>query len=202
MRTPAELAQILPTLPRLAMKSHAYRVVDNQYLSADLSLHPRRYLYGLAAPAAGARFTPRGGAAAVYMADELATAFDEANPVQAIVRKLDPGLAPPTPPGGHASILYQLESVLDLTDPAVQAALGTSREELIGPWRQAQKRGRIAAAQRLGQAVYDSGAFQAIWYESARVTGAFCMAVFLDRLASPAYLEVFDPHRNVNERVP
>lgn len=83
----ADLALILPSLPRLAMKSYAYWVVDLKYLAANSTPHPRRFLYGLGAPAAGARFTPPGGPAAVNLADEIAIAYDEANPVRAIVRQ-------------------------------------------------------------------------------------------------------------------
>ncbi|BDI33861.1 hypothetical protein CCAX7_59120 [Capsulimonas corticalis] len=202
MHTITDLAWILPTLPRLSMHGHAYRIIDYKYLAASPPLHPNRYLYGLGAPAAGARFTSKGGPQAIYIANDLATAFDEANPVQAILRQTDPGLAPPTPPGGYASILYRLESVLDISDPTVQSALGTSTSELTGHWRQAQKRGHVAATQILGQAVYDSGVFQAIWYESARVPGSFCLAVLIDRLVAPAYLEVHDPNNNINERLP
>ncbi|MEO7715868.1 MAG: RES family NAD+ phosphorylase [Capsulimonas sp.] len=202
MHTPADLAQILPTLSHLSMQGHAYRVIDYKYLAANPPLHPNRYLYGLGAPASGARFTPRGGPQTIYMADDLATAFDEANPVQAILRLTHPGLASPTPPGGYASILYELETVLDLTDSVVQHALGTDTVELTKPWRQAQKRGRPCVTQILGRAIFDNGAFQAIRFESARVPGTYCLCVFIDRLIAPAHLEVYDPNNNIKERLP
>jgi hypothetical protein len=132
----------------------------------------------------------------------MATAFDEANPVQAIVRKVDPGLAQPTPPGGHVSVVYQLDSVLDLTDNTVQASLGTTRSELTGHWRQAQKRGFNPVTQVLGQAVYDSGLFQAVRYESARAHGRYCLCIFIERLVAPSFIEVFDPNGNFKERIP
>jgi RES domain-containing protein len=202
MHTPADLAAILPTLPRLVMNGHAFRCIDYKYLAVASQLHPNRFLYGLGAPVAGARFTSAGGPQAIYMAENQATAFAESNPVQAIVGKIDPGLAPPTPPGAYASIMYQLQAVLDVTDVDVQAALGTTRGELMKPWRQEAKRGHVSSTQQLGQAVYDSGVFQAIWYESARTPNTYCLAVFIDRLVAPAYLEVFDPNNNINERVP
>lgn len=202
MHTSADLALVLPTLPSIPMRGHAYRYVDYKYLAANPPLHPNRFLYGLGAPAAGARFTPIGGPRMIYLACDQATAFDEANPVQAILRKIDPGLVPPTAPGALASIQYQLGSVLDVTDPATQKAIGTSRSELFKPWRQAANRGRIPATQLLGQAVFDSAVFQAIWYESARAPKTYCLAVYLDRLVDPAFLEVFDPNNNIRERLP
>lgn len=202
MHTPADLANVLPTLPCLTMHGHGYRYIDYKYLAANPPLHPHRFLFGLGAPAAGSRFTPTGGPRAVYLADTQSTAFDEANPVQAILRAIDPGLVSPTPPGAHASIVYQLEAVLDVTDPVIQKALGATRSELIAPWRQAAKRGHLPATQLLGQAAFDCGVIQAIWYESARAPKTHCLVVFIDRLVDPAYVEVFDPNNNIKERLP
>lgn len=202
MLTPADLALVLPTLPRLTCQGHAYRVVAYKYLAANPPSHPNRFLYGLGAPTSGARYTPLGGMSTIYLAHDLATAFDEANPEQAILRRIDPGLAKPTPLGGHASILYELDAVLDVTDSQIQNQLQTNSAELAAPWRLTQKRGRVPPTQVLGQAVYDSGLFQAIWYESARAPGTYCLVVFPDRLAGKAFLEVYDPDGNVQERLP
>lgn len=202
MRDPAELAAALRSLPRLRCEGHAYRIIAYKYLAAPQSPHPHRVLYGLGAPTAGARFTPRGGMGTLYLAEDLATAFDEANPEQAILRRADPGLVRPTPPGTHVAVLYRLEAILDLNDLAIQQALGTDGAELTAPWRLAQRRGHVPPTQWLGQAVFDSGIFQAIRYESARVPGAACLAVFPDRLTDPAFLEVYDPDSHIRERLP
>lgn len=105
----ADLALVLPTLPPQTRQGHGYRIVDYQYFAAHPGLHPVRILYGFGAPVNGQRFTPRGGMATIYFAEELATAFDEVHPEQAILRQHDPGLALPTPPGGFAAIRYDLE---------------------------------------------------------------------------------------------
>ena len=202
MRPPSELAAVLPTLPRLTMQAHGYRIIAAQYLQAMSGLHPVRFFYGLGATKEGQRFTPKGGMPTIYLADTLETAFAEANPVQAIVRAVDPALAPPTPPGAYAAIRYHLDSVLDVTDPDVQAALGTDRAELMASWRTASSRGQVTPTQQLGQAAFDSGLVQALWYESVRAPGAFCLAVFPDRLIDPAFLEVYDPTNRLQERLP
>ena len=197
-----DLAHVMPTIVPQDRQGHGYRIVDYQYFAAFPNLHPVRILYGFGAPVNGQRFTPRGGMETIYFAEDLATAFDEVHPEQAIIRQHDPGLVLPVSPGGYAAIRYHLETVLDVTDPTVQQILGTDMAELTGHWRQARNRGQIPATQRLGQAVYDSGLFQAIWYESARVPGTYCLAAFPDRLTAPSFLEVYDPNGNFQERVP
>jgi RES domain-containing protein len=196
------LAVTLAGLPCLHCEGHAYRVVAYKYLAAPQSPHPHRLLYGLGAPAAGARFTPHGGMATISLAEDLATAFDEANPEQAILRRVDPGLVRPTPPGAHVAVVYRLDSVLDVTDSAIQQALGTNPSELTAPWRLTQHQGHVPPTQQLGQAVFDSGVYQAIRYESARVPGTACLAIFPDRLVAPAFMEVYDPDGNICERLP
>lgn len=198
----AELAHVLPTLMPHDRQGYGYRIVDYQYFAALPNLHPVRILYGFGVPVNGQRFTPRGGMATIYFAEDFATAFDEVHPEQAIIRQHDPGLVPPVSPGGYAALQYSLETVLDVTDPAVQQTLGTDTAELTSHWRQARNRGQTPLTQWLGQAVYDSGLFQAIWYESARVPGTYCLAVFPDRLNAPSFLEVYDPTGNFQERIP
>ncbi len=202
MLSAADLALALPTLTPQTRQGHVYRFVDYQYFAAHPNLHPVRILYGSGAPVNGQRFTPRGGMATIYSAEDFATAFDEVHPEQAIIRQHDPGLVLPVSPGGFATIQYSLETVLDVTDPAVQQTLATDRAELTGHWRQARNRGQTPLTQQLGQAVYDSGLFQAIWYESARVLGTYCLAVFPDRLTPPSFLEVYDPNGHFQERIP
>ena len=71
------LALILPTLTPQTRQGHGYRIVDYQYFAAHPNLHPMRILYGFGAPIHGQRFTPRGGMATIYFAEDFATAFDE-----------------------------------------------------------------------------------------------------------------------------
>lgn len=197
-----DLALVLPTLTPQTRQGHGYRIVDYEYFAAHPNLHPVRILYGFGAPTKGQRFTPRGGMATIYFAENFATAFDEIHPEQAIIRQHDPGLVPPVSPGGFAAVKYNLETVLDVTAPAVQQALGTTTAELTAPWRQSRNRGQISPTQQLGQTAYDSRLFQAIWYESARVPSTYCLAVFPDRLSLPSFLEVHDPAGNFQERIP
>ena len=142
MLNAADLARVLPTLTPQTRQGHGYRIVDYQYFAALPNLHPVRILYGFGASMNGQRFTPRGGMATIYFAEDLATAFDEVHPEKAIIRQRDPGLVLPVSPGGFAAIQYRIETVLDATDPAVQQTSGTDTAELTGHWRQARKRGQ------------------------------------------------------------
>ena len=202
MLPPADLASVLPTLPTHSLTGYGFRVVQFRHLVSSPAPQRHRVLYALAAPAVGARFTPRGGMSTIYFAEDQETAFAEANPIHALIHRLDPALAPPTSIGVYMSLHYQLEAVLDLTDPKVQKALQTSRTELRDGWRLAQSRGGLAVTQQLGQAIYDCGNIEAVFYESARVDNHLCFAVFPDRLAAPGFLEVYDPDGNFPERLP
>lgn len=79
--------------------------------------------------------------------------------------------------------------MLDLGDPCIQAALGTSDAELTGPWLRAQARrkagnGPLPATQALGQAALATGAVLAMRYPSAKHPRECNVVVFTDRLAA------------------
>jgi RES domain-containing protein len=199
-----DLAAALAGVPAQPFSGVLYRAIFLEALYGFHQTPPHalpRPLYNLAAPARGARFTPRNGMATLYVAEDLETAFAEAHQTSAIVRRRKPGTSLPTRPTVLVSARAQLDTVLDLSVPAVQTALATNRAELVRPWRLAQRRG-VVPTQQLGEAVFDSGLFQAIRYPSARLKGHCCFAIFTDRLTQTAFVEVYDPDGNLNERLP
>jgi RES domain-containing protein len=204
MRAPEELADALAALFPVPFAGTLYRAI---HLEALYGFHQPvpypepRPLYSLGAPRAGARYTPRGGMPTLYMAEDAETAFAEANQVAAALQALDPSLSPPKPTV-IVSARARLMSVLDLTDPAIRAALGTDETELVAPWRLRQDEGGMAPTQRLGQAAFDSGRFQALRYPSRQLSGRRCLAIFPDRLAGGAFVEIHDPDGNVYQRLP
>jgi RES domain-containing protein len=127
----------------------------------------------------------------LYLAEDVETAHAEANQLV--------GKAPPTV---VLTIDIHLESVLDLTLPLVQQELGTDLDELCGPWRVLQSNGQPVPTHELGSAVFASGRYQAVRYPSVRLPGHTCFAVFTERLTPPDFVEVFDPHDNVRQRIP
>ena len=204
MLTAQALKKVLPLLPACAFEGILYRAVD---LEALFGFHlPTPYpkplpLFSEGARQRGARYTPIGGPDSLYLALDPQTAYAEANRVHTQAWVGATANAPALPPTVLISIRARLDCILDITDTSIQQALHTTQEELLRPWRLAQSRGRIVATQQLGQAAFDCGSFQAIRYPSAQSSGAHCLAVFPDRLSTPAYVESIDQHLNVPQRI-
>lgn len=136
------------------------------------------------------------------------TALDE---VGAVLER--PDLSPltlRTPPWTVFAVDGFLERVLDLTEPVIQASLGTSVAELTGDWRFSQAlygrgEGPMPPTQLLGRLAQESGRIGAMKYHSAKNTGrGFGFVVFPDRLSSrgSSFLEVYDPHDLIRHRLP
>jgi RES domain-containing protein len=153
-------------------------------------------LWGGAATYAGARFTRKGGAESLYLAD---------NPITACVEVYGLVLLPkgPTmlrlPPMVLLSVEGAVSHVLDLTDSATLTALGTSEQEVTGLWVTSNN----PPTQSLGQAAYDCGRISGIRYGSARVAGAHNLVVFPDALGLVAtdYLQVYDSYHELEQRI-
>lgn len=163
--------------------------------------HPDGYtprpLYSLGAPSAGARFTPKGGAPAIYLAEDHQTTLREVLQVGRSAR-LTPQM------GTGAVVLYTVEvslrSVLGLTELSVQRALGTNRIELAGPWR-FRKSKKKAPTHLLGAAVVRNASFDGLRFESTKGPGA-CLVVFADLVKSPGYVRVHDPQSRLIGALP
>ena len=102
-----------------------------------------------------------------------------------------------------------IENVLDLTDPGILAALKLTKAALIQPWRWESKvLGRPALTQQLGEAVFQTGNYQAIRYRSQkaadpdRMDEAAAWAIFVDRLTAPSFVEVSDVTKRLQGKLP
>ena len=139
---------------------------------------PPQPLWGGAAKTAGARFTPIGSFDSIYLAHDPVTAFIE---VSALI--LLPGGPVPvrTAPWVVVSVDGILNNLLDLTDPATLAALGTTAQEMTGTWAATPQ----PPTQLLGRLAYDSGRMAGIKYASAKHPGGLNVVVFPDRIPSP-----------------
>ena len=157
---------------------------------------PPQPLWGGAAKIAGARFTPPGGFDSIYLAHDPITAFIE---VSALI--LLPG--GPVPVRSAPWVVISVEGImnglLDLTDAATLAALGTTAQEMTGTWVTTP----LPPTQLLARLAYDSGRIAGIKYASAKHPGGVNLVVFSDRIAIAAgnYLEVHDPHGHLAQRL-
>lgn len=207
----AELGACLATLPRISVAGVFARTVPIAYLrgappGAPAGSGPQPLWPG-GARLRGARYTPPGGCDALYLAPDGATALAE---VQAVVFGHDGTVAPGA---GYDPLLVfgvraELPDVVDLCDPAVQSALGTSDAELRAPWLRAQERhrlghGNLPPTQALGQAACGAGNILALRYPSYRREGARNLVVFTDRLnALGGRLELIDDNGTYAQRLP
>lgn len=157
---------------------------------------PPQALWGGAAKLARARFTTKGGFDSIYLAHDPITAFIE---VSALV--LLPGGPVPvrTAPWVVVCVDGILNNLLDLTDAAILAALGTTAQEMTGTWATTPH----PPTQLLGQLAYDLGRIAGIKYASAKHPGGLNLVVFPDRISVAAgnFLEVYDPHGNLAQRI-
>jgi RES domain-containing protein len=158
---------------------------------------PPQPLWGGAAKMAGARFTPVGGFDSIYLAHDPITAFIE---VSALILLPSGPVPVRSAPWVVISVGGIASNLLDLTDPATLAALGTTAQEMTGTWVTQPH----PPTQLLGQLAYNSGRIAGIKYASAKHPGGINIVIFPDRLAvaSGNYLEVYDPHGHLAQRLP
>jgi RES domain-containing protein len=158
-------------------------------------------LWGMGSANSGARFTPRGGFETVYLAEDPVTALAEAALV--ISHPQAPPLTFRTPPWVHIAVDGVLIAVLDLSKEAIRTALGTNLQELTGEWRYSQDGSLQAPTQSLGRLCFETTRYDGIRFCSSKNhPHGLCVAVFTERLKSPAYIEVYDPYDNLAQRLP
>jgi RES domain-containing protein len=157
---------------------------------------PAQPLWGGAAKLAGARFTPKGRFESIYLARDPVTAFIE---VSALVWLPGGPVPVRTAPWVVVSVDGVLNNLLDLTQAATLAALGTTAQEMTGTWVKAKH----PPTQLLGSLAYESGRIAGIQYASAKHPGGVNLVVFPARIAVAAanFLEVYDPHGNLAQRI-
>lgn len=203
----AQLQTRLRTLHRRVVHGPWYRVVDYSVLTGpppgmpdDIPPQP---LWPGGPKRRGARFTPLGGADALYLTSDPLTAFAETNRVFLV-----PG-GPIFPLRAVPTVVLTIEGViadvLDLTDPAILEQLGTTIAEVTGDWRYSQSLGQIPPTQRLARAAYATGAVHGIRYLSAKQPDqGHNLVVFTDRLTCEhgCFLAVYDPAGHLFQRFP
>jgi RES domain-containing protein len=198
MLPPRQLAAALGNVRLVSAHGPWSRAVGYQYLLSPPpgQSGPSQPLWGGAARLAGARFTPPGSFDSIYLTLDPITAFIE---VSALIM-LPTGPVPVrSAPWVIVSVDGQLDQVLDLTDPAILAALGTTEHEMTGSWVRIPH----PPTQTLAREAYDTGRIVGIKYRSAKHASGLNLVVFPGRipLSPKNYLEVYDPQGKLSQRI-
>ncbi|MDO8677888.1 MAG: RES family NAD+ phosphorylase [Acidobacteriota bacterium] len=168
------------------------------YCFSPGKLYTPRPLYNLGPAKNGARFTPKGGGPALYLAEDFETSLREYLQLGKTAR-----LKPRSAKEG-AIVCFtsevRLEAVLDLTNSVVQKALGTDDHELKSPWRYRKKRG-VPPTHRLGRAIAAAQRFDAVRFKSSKGDGD-CFMILTEALVAPSFVEVKDPISLLTQRIP
>src|SRR5438270_1647975 len=180
--------QRLPTKP---FEGVAFRLILARYAATALS--------SIGSLRTGGRYNRRGRFEALYLASSPVTALRE---VEALVETADGLRDVKGPPRILLSVEHRLQSVADLTDPMVQAAVGTTLDELCAPWRPLNPAGQVAPTQLLGEVIRDDGSIEALRVPSARVPSTENLVIFPDRLCAGSSLRVFDDSGLIDAQLP
>lgn len=159
MRPEPELPGIIAGLALIPYAGTLHRLVDFATLTGYDPMIP---LYTLGPGKNGQRYTPKGGPSSLYAGEDLVTAEAEYHRVDRAVLVADPMYNLVSNPTVHLTIQVSLERVLDIADPAIQAALGTTVAELTGPWRKQMIKKFYCPTHVLANAVYANGNIQAM----------------------------------------
>jgi RES domain-containing protein len=175
------LLAVLEEAPTESFHGAAFRLIGHQ--------HAKNALSAVGSLRHGGRYNIAGAFEALYLADNPVTALHETQ----IVLHTEGRLAGVKgPPRLLLSVECVLDHVLDLTNAAIQDALGTSLAELIAPWLPFVGRTPAAPTQELGAAAYATGRISALRAPSARVREATNLVLFPDRLREGESIAVFD----------
>jgi RES domain-containing protein len=178
------LAGRIAPLPLSRIEGTFCRAVRSRHLDRL----PPQPLYYHGSAAAGGRYTPLGGPAALYLANHQYTALVE---IRDLLFDSRGELLPiePLDPATLVTAEVVVHGVLDLTDSAARDALGVTDGGILAPWEPAMEAylrgaGEMPLTQQIGQAAHLTGRVRGIYYPSARYAGGLCLAVFPDRLSA------------------
>ena len=185
------LVAAVQELPADPLQGLAFRLILARYAATALS--------SIGSLRAGGRYNMRGEFEALYLASSPVTALRE---VEALVATTEGLRGVKGPPRILLSIDYELEAVVDLTQPTAQQLLGSSLAELSAPWRTLNAAGTIAPTQLLGSVVHELAVIEALRVPSARDPSTDNVVIFPDRLRSTSTVRVFDDSGLIDARLP
>lgn len=209
MLSEPQLAKILQNISLISVNGPWTRIVRFRHLADPSRRDP---FFASGASTEGARFTPKGGPNSLYFAYDPITALHETK----ILMNPYSGVTFNYPPATVFAVNAIVTNVLDLTDRATVAKLGTNTSELTGSWELQQanyERGSadIPPTQLLGRLAFQTLRISGIRYFSEpnvnpadpTKTGINIL-VFPDRLNTHPgnTLAVLDPDLNLIAQLP
>jgi RES domain-containing protein len=188
------LKAILNTSPLVTYSGFTYRVIEDRWRNDPLS--------AIGALQNGGRYNAPGTFSLLYTANSRITALKE---TQALFDTEDGQLRDvPRNPELVLTLEVALLCVLDLTDPALCAKLGTSGEELVSttPSRFIlNSLGKTTPTQDLGAACHLSERISALKVPSAAHADGFCLDIFPDRLFLGERVAIRDEHHRLRDEI-
>jgi len=180
-----ELSKVLDRIQGVPYQGILTRYVDSDAFEAG----GKDCFYDLGPRESGQRYSPKGGARGIYLAEGIPTAIGKVT--QRGLAALNPDRIATRQ---QMDTKVQLKSVFDLGDAAIRKRLTTSLEELRLPW----KGGLIPpytwpATWLLGEAVFNSQRFDGIRYPSAKVNRCYCVLVLTERMGAGAKMVADQP---------
>ncbi len=175
---------------------NVFRCVELAALIGDGS-RPIQPLYDLGPRQSGQRYTPIGGARALYVAEHFCTSYIETTGMFSSVAAI---AQQPAPAEVTLQFRVALEAILDITIAANQAILSTNDIELKRSWEWQMAMGQRVPTQILGEAALNCGKFQALRFSSAKVTGEANLVIWTERVVAPSFVECTD--LNYPQRIP
>lgn len=142
------------------------------------------------------------GPNALYVSEEVVTAQAEYHRVLRAVLVADPTYHVIANPTVQLTIQVNLERVLDLTDNNVLKSLGTTFDELTGPWRKQMIKKIFCPTQVLANVVYANGNVQAMRYPSAQGNEYSNLTIWEERVQLPSFVQVRDTTGTLSARIP
>lgn len=185
---------VLDAAPLVSYSGYSYRVIEDRWRNDPLS--------AIGALKNGGRYNAPEAFLLLYTANSRVTALKE---VEALFDTSDGQLADvPRNPELLLTLEIALHHVLDLTDSALCAALGTSREELVSetPSRFIlNAQGKTTPTQDLGAACYASERISAVKAPSAVHAAGYCLNIFPDRLFRGEHVTIRDEHQRLRDEI-
>jgi RES domain-containing protein len=154
----------------------------------------------------GARYTPIGGPAGLYLASDPAIVSTELRLID--LRGIVPTSAALKEPYVTLSVDARVTKVLDLTDTKIRRRLRVSLAQLRADWergmaKHAVGRGVMPLTQRMGYAAHTTTLIRGLLVKPARARHGENLIVFPDRLvAGEDSLDVYDPTGRLSVRMP